>query len=96
MTAALAPREDSACESIPACTSDPDRWATTDPDEGAVALCRSCPRRWACARDACQTPAVEGLWAGVVVPESGRARAFALRRLQSLAEHGGSAARRRT
>jgi WhiB family redox-sensing transcriptional regulator len=34
-------------------------------------------------------PDVEGLWAGVVIPESGRPREFALRRLRSLAEHGG-------
>jgi WhiB family transcriptional regulator, redox-sensing transcriptional regulator len=31
----------------------------------------------------------EGLWAGVVIPESGRGREFALRQLRSLAAHGG-------
>ena len=71
-----------------ACTRDPDRW-TTVPDEGAKVLCRTCPFRWQCARDACQTPGAEGLWAGIVIPESGRARRFALRQLRELAEHNG-------
>ena len=35
------------------CTRDPERWTTTADDE-AKALCRSCPRRWLCARDACE------------------------------------------
>lgn len=73
----------------PACTDDPDRWTTTEPDAEAIALCRACPRRWRCAREACLTPAAQGLWAGVVLPESGRRRQFALRLLRSLAEHGG-------
>ena len=71
-----------------ACTQDPDRW-TTAPDEQAKALCRACPRRWACAREAVESSGAEGLWAGVVIPESGRARAFALRQLRSLAERNG-------
>jgi WhiB family redox-sensing transcriptional regulator len=52
-------------------------------------MCRACPRRWLCAREACETPHAEGMWAGVFVPESGRTRTFALRQLRSLAEHGG-------
>ena len=71
-----------------ACSRDPDRW-TTSPDAGAKALCRACPRRWLCAREACERPGAEGLWAGVVIPETGRARAFALRQLRSLAERNG-------
>lgn len=71
-----------------ACVRDPDRW-TTAPDEGAKALCRVCPRRWPCARDACELPGAEGLWAGVVIPETGRSRASALRQLRSLAERHG-------
>jgi WhiB family transcriptional regulator, redox-sensing transcriptional regulator len=71
-----------------ACAQDPDRW-TTNPDDEAKALCRACPRRWSCARDAIESPAAEGLWAGVVVPEGGRARTFALRQLRSLAERNG-------
>lgn len=59
------------------CTQDPDRWTTT-PDDEAKTLCRACPRRWLCARDAVESAGAEGLWAGVVIPESGRARAFAL------------------
>lgn len=76
------------------CTRDPDRWMVTA-DEGAKSLCRSCPRRWQCARDACVTPGATGLWAGIVLPEGGRNRQFALKQLRSLAErHGFSATRR--
>jgi WhiB family redox-sensing transcriptional regulator len=71
-----------------ACTRDPDRWTDTA-DEGAKALCRACPRRWACAREACKTPGAEGVWAGIRIPEGGRARQFALKQLRSLAEHNG-------
>lgn len=70
------------------CTKDPTRW-TLAIDEGAKALCRQCPRRWQCAKDACESPGAEGLWAGIVIPESGRARTFALRQLRSLAELNG-------
>ncbi|CFA37513.1 transcriptional regulator [Mycobacterium tuberculosis] len=70
------------------CTQDPDRWTTT-PDDEAKPLCRACPRRWLCARDAVESAGAEGLWAGVVIPESGRARAFALGQLRSLAERNG-------
>jgi WhiB family redox-sensing transcriptional regulator len=79
-----------------ACTQDPERWTVT-PDDEAKALCRACPRRWVCARDACEIPRAEGLWAGIVIPESGRGRAFALRQLRFLAEsHGVSVRDRRT
>ncbi|MCW2516910.1 MAG: Transcription factor WhiB [Mycobacterium sp.] len=71
-----------------ACATDPDRWTTT-PDEGAKALCRACPVRWTCAREACQTPNAEGVWAGVLIPEAGRGRRFALKQLRSLAERYG-------
>ncbi|MDT5146070.1 MAG: WhiB family transcriptional regulator, redox-sensing transcriptional regulator [Mycobacterium sp.] len=71
-----------------ACTQDPDRW-TTRPDAEAKALCRACPRRWQCAREAVESPGAQGLWAGVVIPEAGRGRAFALRQLRSLAERNG-------
>jgi WhiB family redox-sensing transcriptional regulator len=71
-----------------ACTRDPDRW-TTAADEGAKALCRACPLRWRCAQDACMTPGAEGVWAGILIPESGRARRFALKQLRSLAELNG-------
>jgi len=74
---------------VPACVSDPERWTTTDPDEEAKASCRVCPRRWPCAREAWQTPGAWGLWAGVVLPETGRGRDFARRQLRSLAERGG-------
>ena len=74
---------------LTACTQDPDRWAlATEVDDEAKALCRACPRRWACAREACELPGVQGIWAGVFVPPSGRMRTTALRQLQSLAEHG--------
>jgi WhiB family transcriptional regulator, redox-sensing transcriptional regulator len=71
-----------------ACARDPERWTTTA-DEGAKALCRSCPRRWVCAQQACKTPGAEGVWAGIRIPEAGRSRQFALSQLRSLAEHNG-------
>ena len=76
-----------------ACTQDPDRWAVTA-DEGAKELCRVCPRRWLCAQEACRTPGAEGLWAGIVIPRTGRARQFALRQLRSLAERHGAPIRK--
>lgn len=76
------------------CTRDPDRWTTTA-DDGAKALCRACPRRWQCAREACVTPGAVGLWAGIVLPEGGRNRQFALKQLRSLAERHGLTVRRR-
>ena len=72
----------------PWCSRDPDRWTTTV-DEGAKALCRACPLRWRCAKAACETPAAEGIWAGILIPETGRGRQFALRQLRSLAEQNG-------
>lgn len=71
-----------------ACTQDPERW-TTSPDDQAKALCRACPCRWSCAREAVELPGAQGLWAGVVIPEAGRLRASALGRLRSLAECNG-------
>lgn len=71
-----------------ACAREPDRW-TTAVDAEAKALCRRCPRRWRCARDACITPGAEGVWAGIEIPEGGRARQFALKQLRSLAESNG-------
>lgn len=76
-------------ELLTACTQDPDRWASaTEVDEEAKALCRACPRRWDCAREACELPGVQGIWAGVFVPPEGRTRTTALCQLQSLADHG--------
>lgn len=75
------------------CTSDPDRW-TSGADEGAKALCRSCPMRWECAQRACLTPKAEGIWAGIYLAPAGRARRFALKQLQSLAEQNGYPVRR--
>ena len=71
------------------CLSDPDRWAEAGNDAGLKALCRGCPRRWLCAKEAVETPGAEGMWAGVHLPHEGRVRTFALRQLRSLAEHGG-------
>jgi WhiB family transcriptional regulator, redox-sensing transcriptional regulator len=78
---------------VGACVDDPDRWMTAIDDQ-AKAVCRSCPRRWLCARQACEMPRAEGMWAGVVIPEAGRGRTHALRRLRSLAEQGGYPVRR--
>lgn len=79
---------------VGACTKDPDRWMTAT-DDATKAICRSCPRRWLCARDGYETPGAEGMWAGIVVPEAGRGRTFALRQLKSLAERGGYQVRAR-
>jgi WhiB family redox-sensing transcriptional regulator len=76
------------------CTRNPERW-TSAADEEAKAICRLCPRRWACAREACELPKAEGLWAGIVIPEAGRGRTFALRQLRSLAERNGYSVRAR-
>jgi WhiB family redox-sensing transcriptional regulator len=40
-------------------------------------------------------PRAEGLWAGIVIPEGGRGRTFALRQLKSLAERNGQQVRAR-
>lgn len=76
------------------CTRNPERW-TSVADEEAKAICRLCPRRWACAREAVELPQAEGLWAGIVIPEAGRGRTFALRQLRSLAERNGYSVRAR-
>lgn len=81
---------------IGACTQDPDRWTTAVVDDEAKTMCRTCPRRWLCAREACELPGVEGVWAGVFIPESGRGRRFALHQLRSLAERNGYVVRERT
>jgi WhiB family transcriptional regulator, redox-sensing transcriptional regulator len=70
------------------CTKNPERW-TTAPDNEAKAICRACPRRWLCAREACELPGAQGLWTGIVLPEAGCCRTFALRQLRSLAERNG-------
>ena len=70
------------------CTTSPEKWLDAA-DEDAKAICRACPRRWACAREAVELPRAEGLWAGVVVPEGGRGRGHALRQLRDLAERNG-------
>jgi WhiB family redox-sensing transcriptional regulator len=94
MTEPMAPGNTAEGAAVPVddyvgpCVDDPERW-TTAIDEDAKALCRACLRRWLCAREACEMPGAEGLWAGVVVPESGRGRTFALRKLRSLAKFGG-------
>ncbi|WP_431240935.1 WhiB family transcriptional regulator (plasmid) [Mycolicibacterium aichiense] len=75
-------------DQVLACQVDPDRWID-HVDDSAKALCRACPLRWQCAREACETPGAEGLWAGIVIPPGGRGRTFALRQLRSLAERGG-------
>lgn len=70
------------------CIKNPDKWVATA-DAEAKAICRMCPRRWACAREAVELPRAEGLWAGVVIPEGGRGRGHALRQLRDLAERNG-------
>jgi WhiB family transcriptional regulator, redox-sensing transcriptional regulator len=73
----------------PPCLDDPDRWLDCGDDPELKALCRACPRRWSCAKEALETPGAEGMWSGVNIPEAGRGRAFAMRQLRSLADYGG-------
>src|SRR6187401_1479805 len=77
----------------PPCLADPDRWAEGGDDPELKALCRGCPRRWLCAKEALETPAAVGMWSGVHLPKDGRGRMFALRQLRSIAAHGGYTAR---
>lgn len=74
---------------IPPCAVDPDRWVDCADDPALKGLCRGCPRRWLCAKQALRTPGIVGMVAGVRVPKEGRPRTFALRQLQSLAAHAG-------
>jgi WhiB family redox-sensing transcriptional regulator len=75
--------------STPPCLADPDRWAEAGDDPELKALCRGCPRRFKCAKEALETPGAEGMWSAVYIPKEGRGRKFALRQLHSLASHGG-------
>jgi WhiB family redox-sensing transcriptional regulator len=75
---------------ISPCTQNPDRWANATADDIEIkALCRGCPRRWRCAKEALETPGAQGMWSAVHIPKDGRGRVFALRQLRSLAAHGG-------
>ena len=78
-------------QTVTPCVQNPDRWADGGNEPTLKALCRSCPRRWLCAKEALHTPAIVGIIAGVNVPKDGRPRAFALRQLQSLAAYAGYA-----
>jgi WhiB family redox-sensing transcriptional regulator len=69
------------------CLDDADRWVDGGDDPELKALCRACPRRWLCAKEALKTPDAQGMWSGVNIPERGRGRAFAMRQLRSLAAH---------
>ena len=72
--------DDGACRTTATpCRTDPDRWAAGGDDPELKALCRGCPRRWLCAKEALRPPAAQGMWSGVNIPERGRGRAFAMR-----------------
>lgn len=83
--------EKPSIRTVTPCVLDPDRWDAGGDDPALKALCRGCPRRFRCAKEAIETPGVEGMVAGVHVPSEGRGRQFALRQLQSLAAYGGYA-----
>ena len=59
------------------CMADPVRWDVGGDDPELKALCRACPRRWRCAKEALHTPGVDGMVAGIHVAKDGRGRAFA-------------------
>ena len=87
MTVALVPIP----VTVTPCASDPDRWTEAGDDPRLKSLCRGCPRRFLCAKEALDTPFIEGMVAGVYMPKEGRPRHFAMRQLQSLAAYGGYA-----
>jgi len=91
VTMAVNPRNTPAAP----CLTDPDRWAAGGDDPEMKTLCRGCPRRWLCAKEAVELPGAEGMWSGVHLPAEGRGRTFALRQLRSLASHGGHPVRDR-
>jgi WhiB family redox-sensing transcriptional regulator len=76
------------------CLRDPDRWLDGGDDPELKALCRACPRRWQCAKEALETPGAQGMWSAVNIPEYGRGRVFAMRQLRSLAAYGGQRLRK--
>jgi WhiB family transcriptional regulator, redox-sensing transcriptional regulator len=78
----------------PPCLDDADRWVDGGDDPELKVLCRACPRRWLCAKEALETPGALGMWSGVNIPAHGRDRAFAMRQLRSLAAYGGLRPRR--
>ena len=53
----------------PPCLADPDRWAEGGNDPELKALCRGCPRRWLCAKEALETPAAVGHVVGRSPPQ---------------------------
>ena len=71
------------------CRLDPDRWGDRE-DPALLAMCRlQCHRRFDCAADAvASTFPLEGIWAGIYVPNTQRGREYAMRRLHSLAGMG--------
>jgi WhiB family redox-sensing transcriptional regulator len=93
----ISPLRTPPVQPMPPCLDDPDRWSEAgDDDTELKVLCRRCPRRWLCAKEAVETPGAEGLWSGVFIPKVGRGRKFAIRQLASLAAHGGYSTRSRT
>jgi WhiB family redox-sensing transcriptional regulator len=89
-------RNATATIALPPCLADPDRWADGGDDSELKALCRGCPRRWLCAKEAVDTPGAVGVWSGVYIPKEGRRRSFALRQLRTLAAYGGCPVRAKT
>jgi WhiB family redox-sensing transcriptional regulator len=83
----------SPSEAIP-CRVDPDCWTEAGDDPGLKALCRGCPRRARCAREALDMPGASGVWAGIFIPpddgvsrrhDRSRAHAYAMTRLRVIA-----------
>jgi WhiB family transcriptional regulator, redox-sensing transcriptional regulator len=90
LSATVTPDRPHESASTSPCLADPDRWVEGGDDPELKALCRGCPRRWLCAKDALTTPGAEGVWSAVYIPSEGRrARNSALRQLRSLATYGG-------
>ena len=82
----IGPGRAAPAQRLAPCRRDPARW--DDPEDPALlAMCRQqCPRRFACAADAVTSKVpLEGIWAGIYVPNTQRGREYAMRRLHSLA-----------
>lgn len=90
--------------SLPPCMLAPELWDSSDNTEAIAACRRQCPRRFACAQEALAGPkhlvsSLNGVIAGVAIPEqneygTSKAHKAALKRLETIAELGATAAQR--
>ncbi len=75
------------------CVSNPALWDSIDNKQAIDACRRLCPRRFACAQEALDQPRLQGVVAGVSIPEQNaygtcKSHKAALGRLQAVAAQG--------